>query len=256
MWNFKWQSRLRNLFVVLVVLFLAKSLYSYHLASIFHTPEFKIRYTWQILWLKDSPLQTHFAVVVSAFVFCLVGLPSISGLFLLQFFWGMKTAFAVVWVFQVVSAFIVFGRGPRPESQRQNFDPELISSIQASSLTASDLSFLPRLFVGLPHRTLDLMISFAKTAEDSLIQILFYSIIGIGIRLSVEALWLTAFVHLFVGFIPFPEEYAGLLLFTTSLLFASIVWPKIPELVPGKNKLGQLCLLLSGGKKPFQKALN
>ena len=247
MWSMKWQIRIRTTVFALMTLALVLG---WILDTADRLPirpvDFKIRLTWVIMWSDYYPWTFHLLLFSLAFGLLYVGFPSILALMYLTLVWGPVWGFMGTLACHLLSFFLILKRDRQRIIDQQMLDPDLLKLVENTTLSGSQMSFFPRLFLGLPLRTVDLMVNVARTPEDTLPRIILLSMGSMGLRLLIQVVWFTSFTGMVIGFTPFPEKDVALFLFSSALLMVLSLWPKIPELVPGKPKLPEFFTTLTG----------
>jgi hypothetical protein len=199
-------------------------------------PDLKVRVTWGELAVSYYPWYYHLLALFLTIVAQFIGVPAIIGLLGLITLWGTLPGFIAMVLIQSGMSIIVMMMGPPRPQGFFALDPEVQTKMRATEVTGLDLAFLPRLFIGIPARTLDRMTMAAQTAEESPVILMIWATFGNFLRLGIETGWLVYGFRMLLGHHPFPEENLSLFLICTALLTVSCLWPRIPELIPGTRK--------------------
>lgn len=196
----------------------------------------KIRLTWEKMSIGLLSWKTHACILLGTFSSIFLGMPSFLTFGVLAVVWGTLPGFVLTAIFQVFSTFVVLKFGAPIAFGWRYLEIELIDHPKTLGITARQLAFLPRLFIGMPLRTVDQMIAAAHIPDQSLLPVLALSAVGMTFRLGAESYWIITGLHLMIGFQLFPEDEIVKFLLCTALLIFSLIWPKIPEAIPGDDR--------------------
>jgi hypothetical protein len=230
-----------GLFLLLVALFLSfqgiMPFLDYHW--------WKIQHTWAHLNALEAATGENARTWAGLTIPLFFGFPTVFSLLGAIFIWGVWPGIPAIILSQILCSVgtMVLTSLRLALSRKPDQTRELVAG---SGVRSSHLAFFPRLFLSVPTRVSDAMIASGHTSSDSWVGTLMGSILGLALRITIQGLWAKSLIHLVINFLPVAEVEIAAFMASSAVLVFMYIWPRIPELLPQRDTLGELFLDLTG----------